>query len=204
MRPQHPGNAPGKTVKPRITKGRGRNHTFSGPEVSGARPWTTGDGIKEQRHPRPPISSSRKNSKLRSADSAGLGVTCCGVGPGTGRTPSALAIPARRRPESGAQRLEPGGRPAPLRRPRPGGPRRRSTSAERAHFRLRGTNESAAAVSPALVSGPRLSAGGPGPFGLQGLVSIPGTRGPRIPALGSSVRWPFLYQARGNAQWLGL
>lgn len=75
MRPQRPGNALRKTVQLRSTKGKGkgRKHTCSGSEVSSARPRTTGDRNQGKRHPRPPNSSPRTNSQLRSAGPAEAG-----------------------------------------------------------------------------------------------------------------------------------
>lgn len=64
-----------KTVQlRRSTKGKGRKHTFSGPEVSSARPRTTRDRNQGKRHSRPPTSSSRTNSQLRSAGPAKAGL----------------------------------------------------------------------------------------------------------------------------------
>lgn len=217
MRTQHSGHGSRKTVKLRSTKRPGQKTHLLG-DGSEQRPAQDHRNKNtEQPHARMPVSSPRTTSKLRSAGPAEAGLQQARRSPEVAGTPTpakcfpvlpdqkrdSLLLSSRPRPASRQQILVfgPGG-PAYL-TPWPGGPQGASTSARLAHFRLRGTNQSAAAVFPVLASGPRLAPGGLGPFGHQGLVSNP----PEVlgdAPLGALARRPVFCPARKNAQWLGI
>lgn len=82
MRPQHPGNALRKTCQTqKYERQRQKAHLLGAGSEQRSTQDQAGTGLKEKRHPRPPI-SPRMNSKLRSAGLAEAGfpqavVTCC-------------------------------------------------------------------------------------------------------------------------------